>query len=94
MCRDHTEFGVCQAGTSGVILDDDTIVLGSPGSFTWRGNIFSVNVSEEFLERDKTLYRSPIQNNEGPPVDMYSYLGKVFLMLDFKKIEIFNVSSY
>lgn len=72
------QFGYCQAGTSGVILEDDTVVFGSPGSYNWIGNIFTINVSDDFLGRDKTWYYSPIRKVEQPPVDSNSYLGKFF----------------
>lgn len=76
MYRGHLQFGYCQAGTSGVILEDDTVVFGSPGSYNWRGNIFMISASDDFLQRDKNWYYSPIRDLEGSPVDSYSYLGK------------------
>ncbi|XP_050439552.1 integrin alpha-PS1 isoform X2 [Adelges cooleyi] len=67
----HEQFGVCQAGTSGILLEDDTIVIGSPGATLWRGTMFMVSISDDFLHRDKTYYYSPLSE----PVDKDSYLG-------------------
>jgi len=73
--RAHEQFGYCQAGTSGILLDDDTALIGTPGPYTWRGTVFAVSVSDNFLRRDKTLYYGPLTEDESP-VDKYSYLGK------------------
>lgn len=72
--RGHEQYGYCQAGTSGFVLDDDSIVMGSPGSYTWRGTTHVTSISSNYLERDKTIYFSPISDHEAP-VDKYSYLG-------------------
>lgn len=72
--KGHEQYGFCQAGTSGIVLDDDTMVIGSPGSYTWRGATFVASTSSDFLGRDKTVYSSPVLDNEAP-VDKYSYLG-------------------
>lgn len=72
--RGHEQYGFCQAGTSGIILDDDTMVIGSPGPYTWRGTAFATSVSSDYLQRDKTIYFVPVQDHEAP-VDKYSYLG-------------------
>ncbi|XP_025410272.1 integrin alpha-PS1 isoform X2 [Sipha flava] len=73
--KGQAQFGYCQAGTSGVLLEDDTVVIGSPGSYNWRGNIFMVSVSDDFLHRDKTCYYSPVRDIEVSPVESHSYLG-------------------
>ncbi|XP_017030441.1 integrin alpha-PS1 isoform X1 [Drosophila kikkawai] len=72
--RQHEDYGMCQAGTSGALLDDDTMVLGSPGPSTWRGSIWVTQVGGEYLQRDKTTYYSN-HADVGSPVDKYSYLG-------------------
>lgn len=76
--RAHEQFGYCQAGTSGMLLDDDTALIGTPGPYTWRGTVFAVSVSDDFLHRDKTLYYGPLTQDHSP-VDKYSYLGKTIL---------------
>lgn len=58
-----------------MLLNDDTVVIGSPGSYNWKGNVFMVSVSDDFLHRDKTCYYSPVRDNEVSPVDSHSYLG-------------------
>ncbi len=72
--RAHEQFGYCQSGTSALLLDDDTAVIGTPGPYTWRGTVFAVSVSDDFLRRDKTVYYVPLPPDESP-VDKYSYLG-------------------
>lgn len=72
--RGHEEYGLCQFGTSGVILGDDSMVVGSPGAYTWRGTTFATSISSDFLARDKTVYYSPVLDHEAT-VDKYSYLG-------------------
>lgn len=70
----HEEYGFCQAGTSGTLLDDGTVVLGAPGVYTWRGSLYLKNVAGSYLKRDKNIYYSPHEGNN-PPMDKYSYLG-------------------
>ncbi|XP_043657980.1 integrin alpha-PS1 isoform X2 [Drosophila teissieri] len=72
--RQHEDYGLCQAGTSAALLDDDTMVLGSPGPYTWRGSIWVTQVGGEYLQRDKTTYYSD-HTDSNSPVDKYSYLG-------------------
>lgn len=60
-----------------MLLTDDTALLGAPGPFTWRGSAYTFSVSDDFLERDKTFYYVPVEDNESP-VDKYSYLGRYF----------------
>lgn len=72
--RAHQQYGYCQAGTSGLLLDDE-VVLGVPGPYTWRGTVHTANISENFLLRDKTQYFGPVTENDSP-VDKYSYLGR------------------
>ncbi|RWS05411.1 integrin alpha-ps-like protein, partial [Dinothrombium tinctorium] len=68
----HEEFGFCQAGTSGEISEDNEIIIGAPGPYTWRGTIFKNTVSFRARE-DKRWYFGPLDNES--PVDKYSYLG-------------------
>lgn len=72
--RQHEDYGFCQVGTSGALLDDNTMVLGTPGPFTWRGAIFVTEIGGEYLERDKNMYYSD-HSDASSPVDKYSYLG-------------------
>ncbi|XP_036318657.1 integrin alpha-PS1 isoform X3 [Rhagoletis pomonella] len=72
--REHEEYGFCQVGTSGALLDDNTMVVGAPGPFTWRGTVFVTEIGGEYLERDKTMYYGDHLDNTSP-VDKYSYLG-------------------
>lgn len=73
--RAHEQYGYCQAGTSGMLLKDDTALIGTPGPYTWRGTIFVFSVADDYLSRDKAYYYGPLLENEAP-VDKYSYLGK------------------
>ncbi|XP_046678845.1 integrin alpha-PS1 isoform X2 [Homalodisca vitripennis] len=70
----HEQYGYCQAGTSGLLLNDDTALIGTPGPYTWRGTVFVFSVSDDFLLRDKNFYYGPVIEGEAP-VDKYSYLG-------------------
>ncbi|KAH8368172.1 hypothetical protein KR084_007965 [Drosophila pseudotakahashii] len=72
--RQHEDYGLCQAGTSAALLDDDTMVLGSPGPYTWRGSIWVTQVGGEYLTRDKTTYYSD-HSDTTSNVKKYSYLG-------------------
>uniref|UniRef100_A0A1B0F9S5 Uncharacterized protein n=1 Tax=Glossina morsitans morsitans TaxID=37546 RepID=A0A1B0F9S5_GLOMM len=72
--RAHEDYGFCQVGTSGALLDDNTMVLGTPGPFTWRGTVFVTEIGGEYLERDKNMYYGDHSDNTSP-VDKYSYLG-------------------
>ncbi|KAF0294633.1 Integrin alpha-PS1 [Amphibalanus amphitrite] len=72
--RQHEQYGYCQAGTSGLLTEDDSAVIGMPGPYTWRGTVFAVNISDNFLQRDKTQYFGPVTASTSP-VDKYSYLG-------------------
>lgn len=72
--RAHEEWGYCQAGTSAILLADKTALIGTPGPYTWRGTVFAVSTSDDFLFRDKTHYHSPVLGKDSP-VDKYSYLG-------------------
>lgn len=72
--REHEQYAFCQAGTSGMILDDGTAVIGTPGVMIWKGTVFAVEVDGEFLSRDKTQYYGP-HDNADSPVPNYSYLG-------------------
>ncbi|XP_037816674.1 integrin alpha-PS1 isoform X1 [Lucilia sericata] len=72
--RAHEDYGFCQVGTSGALLDDNTMVLGTPGPFTWRGTVFVTEIGGEYLERDKNMYYGD-HSDTSSPVDKYSYLG-------------------
>lgn len=74
--REHEEYGYCQVGTSGALLDDGTMILGTPGPYTWRGTMFVISVGGEYLKRDKNHYYSP-HLDQTSPVDKYSYLGMI-----------------
>lgn len=74
--REHEQYAFCQSGTSGMILDDGTAVIGTPGVMTWKGTVFAVEVDGEFLSRDKTQYYGP-HDNADSPVPNYSYLGEL-----------------
>ncbi|XP_053682374.1 integrin alpha-PS1 isoform X1 [Sabethes cyaneus] len=72
--REHEQYAFCQSGTSGMLLDDGTAVIGTPGVMTWKGTVFVVEVEKEFLSRDKTQYYGPHDNIDSP-VPNYGYLG-------------------
>ncbi|XP_059052225.1 integrin alpha-PS1 isoform X2 [Achroia grisella] len=72
--REHEEYGYCQAGTSSSLLEDDTLVMGSPGPYTWRGTLFVSDAKDDLLERDNTVYLAPVEDGQSP-VEKYSYLG-------------------
>lgn len=72
--REHEEFGFCQVGTSSSLLEDDTLVLGSPGPYTWRGTIFTQDTNDDLLERDHGVNMAPVEDGTSP-VEKYSYLG-------------------
>lgn len=74
----HQQYGFCQAGTSGLLLDDE-VVLGVPGPFTWRGTVHTSNISDNFLFKDKTQYFGPVSET-AYPVDKYSYLGETLFL--------------
>ncbi|XP_060521290.1 integrin alpha-PS1-like isoform X2 [Cylas formicarius] len=70
----HQQYGFCQIGTSSAFVGDDFALVGAPGPYTWRGTIFGQVVVGDFLDRDKTIYRGPLNDNP-TPIDKYSYLG-------------------
>ncbi|XP_031627907.1 integrin alpha-PS1 isoform X2 [Contarinia nasturtii] len=72
--REHEEYGYCQVGTSGALMEDGTLILGTPGPFTWRGTIFVISGDGDYLKRDKNHYYGPHLEHTSP-VDKYSYLG-------------------
>ncbi|XP_050679811.1 integrin alpha-PS1 isoform X1 [Leptidea sinapis] len=72
--REHEEFGFCQVGTSSSLLEDDTLLLGSPGPYTWRGTIFTQDTNDDLIERDHVVYMAPVEDGVSP-VEKYSYLG-------------------
>lgn len=75
----HEEYGVCQAGTSGSLLNDGSITIGAPGVYTWRGSLYMKSIEGEYLKRDKQTYYTPHEINhnyrDNKPLDKYSYLG-------------------
>lgn len=73
--REHEEFGYCQVGTSSSLLADDTMILGSPGPYTWRGTIFTQDTKDSIIERDHAVYMAPVEDGV-TAVEKYSYLGK------------------
>ncbi|XP_014210649.1 integrin alpha-PS1 [Copidosoma floridanum] len=80
--RAHEQFGYCQAGTSGVLTPtDDYVVIGTPGPHTWRGTLYVITVSDDFIGKDTVVYSSPMQ--EDSPVSKYSYLGMSVTVGDF-----------
>ncbi|XP_013118414.2 integrin alpha-PS1 isoform X1 [Stomoxys calcitrans] len=72
--RAHEDYGFCQVGTSAALFDDNTMVLGTPGPYTWRGTVFVTEIGGEYLERDKNMYYGD-HSDSSSPVDKYSYLG-------------------
>ncbi|XP_059476549.1 integrin alpha-PS1 isoform X2 [Neocloeon triangulifer] len=73
--RAHEDYGFCQAGTSGVLTEsEELLAIGTPGPFTWRGAIFVSSVSDDFLNRPKTTFHTPVTETDSP-VDKYAYLG-------------------
>lgn len=76
--RAHEQFGYCQAGTSGALTSEDRVVIGTPGPHTWRGTLYLLTISDEFLTRDNTVYNAPMQDSS--PVSKYSYLGGYILV--------------
>lgn len=54
----------------------DYVVIGTPGPHTWRGTLYVVTVSDDFIYKDTVVYSSPMQ--EESPVSKYSYLGELF----------------
>ncbi|XP_011505968.1 PREDICTED: integrin alpha-PS1 [Ceratosolen solmsi marchali] len=80
--RAHEQFGYCQAGTSGVLTSTDNYaVIGTPGPHTWRGTLYVITVSDDFIHKDTVVYSSPMQ--EDSPVSKYSYLGMSVTVGDF-----------
>lgn len=69
----HEQYGYCQAGTSAEISEDNDLVIGTPGPFTWRGTIFT-NSIRFGIRDDKSWYSGPVIEGASP-VDKYSYLG-------------------
>lgn len=72
--REHEEYGFCQVGTSSTLLDDETLILGSPGPYAWRGTIFAQDMSDDMFVRDNVVYSAPVTDGASP-VEKYSYLG-------------------
>ncbi|XP_064455272.1 integrin alpha-PS1-like [Ornithodoros turicata] len=68
----HEQFGYCAAGTSGLITEDDTILLGAPGPYTWKGTVFSIAAKRSLLKWAWSF--GPLLDSNSP-VEKYSYLG-------------------
>jgi len=67
------DYGFCQAGTSSDLLGDDTALLGAPGAYTCKGMMYSISVSDDYLNKDRDHHHTPVMDNS--TVDKYSYLG-------------------
>lgn len=80
--RAHEQWGYCQAGTSAILTEDNTALIGSPGPFTWRGTVFALSIEDDFLFRDKTHYHTAV-TEDSSPVDKYSYFGMSVASGDF-----------
>lgn len=68
----HEEYGYCQAGTSGHVSQDNEIIIGTPGPYTWRGTVYTNSISFQIRD-DKQWYAVPVEHQS--PVEKYSYLG-------------------
>ncbi|XP_060803128.1 integrin alpha-PS1 [Amyelois transitella] len=82
VAREHEDFGYCQIGTSSSFLKDDTLVMGSPGPYTWRGTMFVSDTNDDLLERDNMVYFAPVEDGQSP-VEKYSYLGMSVIGANF-----------
>ncbi|XP_074602428.1 integrin alpha-PS1-like [Brevipalpus obovatus] len=71
--RAHEEFGFCQVGTSADVSAENHLLLGTPGTYTWRGTIFNNNI--RFGIKDNKLWHHGPLSESVSPVDKYSYLG-------------------
>ena len=58
------------------LFKENTIIIGTPGPFTWRGTVFTNSVPFR-IKDDKRWYFGPVMEDSSP-VDKYSYLGKCF----------------
>lgn len=72
--KEHEDYGLCQAGTSGAFLDDGTMMMGAPGSVIWRGSLFVTATGGSYLDRDKNIYKSGSLDNA--TAMSYGYLGE------------------
>ncbi|KAL0883105.1 hypothetical protein ABMA27_016566 [Loxostege sticticalis] len=82
VAREHEEFAFCQVGTSSSFLEDDTILMGSPGPYAWRGTIFTQDANDDVLARDHVVYMAPVVDGASP-VEKYSYLGMSVIGANF-----------
>ncbi|XP_049818119.1 integrin alpha-PS1 isoform X2 [Aethina tumida] len=69
----YRHFGLCQAGVS-IDFQDEMLIVGAPGVYTWRGIIMSKSIDENFLMKDNTVYQAHV-DVEDTILDKYSYLG-------------------
>lgn len=71
--KGHEQYGYCQVGVDAYIAEDNTVLLGAPGSYAWMGSAM-VNSLQEEITDDNRWYNSPVET-EPLPVKAYSYLG-------------------
>lgn len=62
------------------MLGDDTALLGAPGAYICRGMAFRISVSDDYLNKDRNHYHTPVPDTSNSAlansiVDKYSYLG-------------------
>lgn len=53
--REHEEYAYCQAGTSGTILEDGTMILGTPGKKT----VFCGSTSKHQTNQNHFIFYAP-----------------------------------
>ncbi|XP_033761989.1 integrin alpha-PS1-like isoform X1 [Pecten maximus] len=81
-CRDdgleNEGLAYCQAGTSGVMMNDERVLLGAPGAVDWTGGLWTQYTGDNIRE-DLSWFRSPIYLKEDTrkprPIDLTSYMG-------------------
>ncbi|BFY97498.1 hypothetical protein BsWGS_00539 [Bradybaena similaris] len=75
------DFGLCQAGMSAAIGQDDAFVMGAPGSVLWQGVIFATNVTDQLGVSQIEIVspyadpKLPAGNAQPSPTNAYSYNG-------------------
>ncbi|XP_060081557.1 integrin alpha-PS1-like [Ylistrum balloti] len=81
-CRDdgleNEGLAYCQAGTSGIMMNDEQILLGAPGAVDWTGGLW-IQYTGDDIRKDLSWFRSPIYPTEDTrkprPIDLTSYMG-------------------
>ncbi|XP_062608395.1 integrin alpha-PS1-like [Saccostrea cucullata] len=79
--RDNEGTAYCQSGVDAVVMPDEEIVLGAPGSVDWTGQVARIyitgDISQSSAIRDKSWsYSQPYhEEDKRPAVDKHSYLG-------------------